>query len=283
MEHTKWENNALSSSGGATGLLEKIPGFNEISRKLDALDGKPLIDIKPSGSADLTFQGVYDYRDDPQRSANKRGNFTFDFDENIQMNMGVKIGDLVGFDLNWNTKATFDFENKIKLKYEGKEDDILQLFEAADISFPLSTTLIKGSQDLFGAHTKLKFGKVTVDLVVSNKETSTENMKIQGGATTQEFEIGADEYEENRHYFISQYFYDNYNKALSTLPQVNSNINYPMEVLAHQRGRQCNTNPHPCPHRPGQKTPAQPFSRGTEQPTATAAKPAPTSTPIDAA
>ncbi len=206
------------------GLLSKIPGFNEISRKLESLMGKPEIKITPTGSADLTFQVVNNYRKDPSLDVTKRSVTTFDFDENIQISLNAKIGDLIDFDLNWNTQATFDFENQIKLKYEGKEDDIIQLLEAADISFPLNTTLIKGSQQLFGFHTKLKFGKLTVDAVVSQKETSTENLQVKGGASAQEFEIRADEYEDNRHYFISQYFRDNYNKALSTLPVVNSNI-----------------------------------------------------------
>ena len=138
--------------------------------------------------------------------------------------MNAKIGDLFDFDINWNTKATFNYENKIQLQYAGKEDDIVQLFEAAHISFPLNTTLIQGSQQLFGFHTKLKFGKLTVDAVISKKETSTENMQVQGGATTQEFQIRSDEYEENRHYFIAQYFYENYNKAMATLPTPNTPI-----------------------------------------------------------
>ena len=179
---------------GGTGLLDKIPGFSEISRKLAALDGAPLIDIDFKGSADLTFQGVYTYTDNPGIDITRRRQFNPDFDENIQLGGNVKVGDLFDFDLNWNTQATFDFENKIKLKYEGKEDDIVQLFEAADISFPLNTTLIKGSQQLFGFHTKLKFGRVTVDAVVSQKETSTENMQMQGGASQQLFEIRPDEY-----------------------------------------------------------------------------------------
>ena len=212
----------LDNSDG--GLLSKIPGFNQISQKLEALMGKPDIKITPSGSAELTFQIVNNYRDDPQRDASERSVTTFDFDENLQINLNAKIGDLISFDINHNTNATFDFENQLKLKYEGKEDDILQLFEAADISFPLTTTLIKGSQQLFGFHTKLKFGKLTIDAVASEKETSTENMQVKGGASSHEFEIRADEYEENRHYFIAQYFYDNYNKAMSTLPVVNSNV-----------------------------------------------------------
>lgn len=218
------KNASQISTGDDEGLLSKIPGFSEISRKLESLMGKPEIKITPTGSADLTFQIVNNFRNDPALDITKRRNTTFDFEENIQVSMNAKIGDLIDFDLNWNTQATFDFENKIKLKYEGKEDDILQLLEAADISFPLNTTLIQGSQQLFGFHTKLKFGKLTVDAVVSQKETSTENLRVQGGASAQEFEIRADEYEDNRHYFIAQYFRDNYNKALSTLPVVNSNI-----------------------------------------------------------
>lgn len=219
----KLEQNS-ATGGGEEGLLSKIPGFNEISRKLESLKEMPEIKITPSGSADLTLQMVNNYTNNPSIDESRRSVTNFDFDENIQLTLNAKIGDLINTDINWNTQATFDFENQIKLKYEGKEDDIIQLLEAADISFPLNTTLIKGSQRLFGVHSKLKFGKLTVDAVFSQKETSTENMQVQGGASAQEFEIRADEYEENRHYFIAQYFYDNYNKAMSTLPVVNSNI-----------------------------------------------------------
>ena len=218
------ERSSVGDTSSDDGLLSRIPGFSEISKKVDGLLAIPNFSINRSGSADLTFQIVNNFRDDYNLDANRRSVTTFDFDENIQVSLNAKIGDLFDFDINWNTQATFDFENKIKLKFEGKEDDIIQLFEAANISFPLNTTLIHGSQELFGVHTKLKFGKLTVDAVVSEKKTSTENMRVQGGASTQEFQIRADEYEENRHYFISQYFYENYNKAMSTLPTPNTNI-----------------------------------------------------------
>ena len=109
------------------GLLSRIPGFSEISKKVDGLLAIPDISINPTGSVDLTFQGVNTFRDDPQLDYRLRNQFHFDFDENIQVSMNAKIGDLFDFDINWNTKATFNFENKIKLQYEGKEDDILQL------------------------------------------------------------------------------------------------------------------------------------------------------------
>ncbi|MCR4659957.1 MAG: cell surface protein SprA [Bacteroidales bacterium] len=207
------------------GLLSKIPGFSEISRKIESIMGAHIEPkITPSGSADLTFQLIHTYRNNPTIDINRRNNFTFDFDENIQFNVNAKIGDLADFDVNWNTQAIFDHENQIKLRHEGQEDDILQLIEAGNISFPLNSTLIKGSQQLFGVHSILKFGKLTVDGVASYKKTSTENMQVKGGASSHEFEIRADEYEENRHFFIAQYFYDNYNNALASLPIVNSNV-----------------------------------------------------------
>ncbi len=218
------EKTRLETGSDDEGLLGRIPGFNEISRKLEGLMGKPEISITPTGSAELTLQGIYTYRENYNIDERQRRNFSFDFEENIQVSLNAKVGDLFNFDINMNTQAVFDFENQKKLKYEGKEDDILQLLEAGDVSFPLNTTLIKGSQRLFGVHTKLKFGNLMVDAVVSQKETSTENMQVQGGASSQEYEIRADEYEENRHYFLAQYFYDNYNKAMSTLPVVNSNV-----------------------------------------------------------
>lgn len=220
------EKNQTSEGGGdANGILNNLPGLNEMNSKLESLLGsRPNISITPSGSADLTFQVVNNRRENPSLDVTKRSVTTFDFDENIQLNLNAKIGDLINFDIKWNTQATFDFENQIKLRYEGKEDDIIQLIEAGDISYPLNTHLIKGSQQLFGFHTKLKFGKLTVDAVFSQKETSTENLQVKGGASSHEFEIRADEYEDNRHFFLAQYFYDNYNRALSTLPVVNSNI-----------------------------------------------------------
>ncbi len=218
----KAEGGALG--GEDAGLLSKIPGFAQISQKLAQLNGKPPFTIEHSGTVELTFQLVNNYRNDPQVDPSERSYTSFDFDENIQINLNAKIGDLIDFSINQNTNAIFDFENQKKIKYEGKEDDILQLFEAGDVAFPLNSTLIRGSQQLFGFHSKLKFGKLSIDAVLSQKETSTENLQVKGGASSHEFAIRADEYEENRHYFIAQYFRDNYNRALSTLPVVNSNI-----------------------------------------------------------
>ncbi len=50
-------------------------------------------------------------------------------------------------------------------------------------------------------------------------------MKPKGGAQLTDFEVYADDYEANRHFFLSQYFRDTYDASLKNLPVVSSGIN----------------------------------------------------------
>ena len=149
----------------------------------------------------------------------------FIFEQDIQLNVMAKIGDKINFNINKNTKATFNYQDKLALKYEGKEDEIIQLLEAGNVSFPLNSTLITGTQQLFGIKSKLKFGNTTISGIVSYQESESQNITVQGGAQTNEFSLSCLDYEENRHFFLSQFFRDQYETALSTLPTVTSSVN----------------------------------------------------------
>ncbi len=215
------------SSGGVDKFIDKyIPGLSGISDKVSSFINLGIgdIEIRPTGSAEITFAVVHNKRDDPSIEVKNRSTTNFDFDMNIQANVMAKIGDNISFDFNYNTQAIFNFENKLKLKYEGKEDDILQLLEAGDVALTLPSSLIRGSQSLFGIKTKLKFGKTTVEAIFSEQKSESKNIVVQGGALQEPFNIKADEYEENKHYLLAQYFYDNYNSSLERLPIVNSSI-----------------------------------------------------------
>ncbi|MDR0971321.1 MAG: cell surface protein SprA [Bacteroidales bacterium] len=228
MINSYWKNRSASAKVSASneGLLDNlIPQFRVNSELFETIFGGQTIEIRPSGSAELIFSVVNNNRQDLSIQESQRSVTRFDFDENIQINATAKIGEAISFNLNYNTGATFSFENEFKLKYEGKEDNIIQVIEAGNISFPLPTTLIQGSQTLFGVKTKLKFGKLFVDAVFSQQKSESSSVTVQGGAEMREFNIKADEYEANRHYFLAQYFYENYNNAMASLPLINSKIN----------------------------------------------------------
>jgi cell surface protein SprA len=223
-----WKNRSGSSNVSATtdeGLSELIPALKIKSELFETIFGGQEITTKLSGSAEITMAIVNNYNGNLALQENQRSTTSFKFDETIQLNASVQIGTATSFNLNYNTEATFDFENELKLKWEGKEDDILQLIEAGNISFPLPTTLIQGTQNLFGVKTKLKFGNMFIDAIAGEQKSESQNITLQGGSQIQEFQIKADEYDENRHYFLAQYFYDHYNEAMAAMPLINSNIN----------------------------------------------------------
>ena len=219
-----WMDRRESTMGNSNGN-SLIPPIYVGGKVFDKIFGSNTIDIKLQGSADVTFGVKYQRRHDPSLTVAQQKTTNFDFDENIQLSASAKIGEKIQFKMSYNTKTQFSFENKFTLKYEGDEDDILQLIEAGNVSMPLRSTLITGTQSLFGFKTKLKFGKTTVTAIASYQESETQNIAVSGGALTQEFELEAIDYEENRHFFLSQYFRDNYEAALATLPTVTSDIN----------------------------------------------------------
>ena len=218
-----WKTRRQQNSRSAENGNSIIPPLYIGGEAFDLIFGSNTIDIRPQGSVDLTFGIKHNYRGDP--SITKQHTTNFDFDQDIQLNVIAKIGDKINFNISKNTKATFNFEDLMKLKYEGKEDEIIQLLEAGDVSFPLNSTLITGTQRLFGLKSKLKFGKTSITSVVSYQESESRNIAVQGGAQTNEFDISCLDYEENRHFFLSQYFREQYEAALSTLPTVTSSIN----------------------------------------------------------
>ncbi len=223
MVQSYWKERAEAASIDNSGGL--IPKIHIPGRVFETIFGNNTVDIRPQGSAEIKFGIVSNKRDDPALNTRQRRQTNFDFDEKIQMNVIAKIGDKIEFRTSYNTEATFDFENKLKLQYVGKEDEIIQLIEAGDVNMALPSVLIRGTEALFGVKTKLRFGRTTVTALYSQQKSETKDILVEGAAQRTEFTIRADEYEENRHFFIAQYFRDTYNQSLSSLPIINSNIN----------------------------------------------------------
>ncbi len=217
-------NERTQTAGTAEGerLIPKIYVGGEA---FDRIFGSNTIDIRPQGSAEVSFGILSTKRDDPALDVRQRKTTNFDFDMKIQMNVVAKIGDKIEFKANYNTESSFDFENTLKLKYEGKEDEIIKLIEAGNVSLPLRSTLISGSQSLFGIKTELQFGKTHVTAIFSQQQSETKNITVEGGAQTQRFKLTALDYEQNKHFFFAHNFRNLYPKALSSLPIIASDVN----------------------------------------------------------
>ena len=181
--------------------------------------------IKTQGTAELKLGATIKEVDNPSLPIRNRKTTMMNFDEKVNLNVNGKVGDKVNMNLNYNTDATFDFDSQnMKLKYEGKEDEIIKLVEAGNVSFPSNSSLIKGASSLFGIRTDMQFGKLKLQTVLSQKKSSSKSVSSKGGVQLTPFEIDAADYEDNRHFFLSRYFRDKYDAAMKTLPNLTTGI-----------------------------------------------------------
>ena len=185
------------------------------SKAFDRIFGGNNIDIRPSGSAEVSFGGRISKTDNPVIPIRSRRITTFQFDQNMQLNLIGNIGDKLKVSANYNTQATFDFQNQFKIEYTGYEDEILQKIELGNVSMPLNSQLITGSQSLFGVKVKTQFGRLTMTTVLSQDRGQKSEVESKGGAQISEFEVQADNYEANKHFFLNELFRNNYETAIA--------------------------------------------------------------------
>ncbi|HPT43105.1 MAG TPA: cell surface protein SprA [Paludibacteraceae bacterium] len=191
----------------------------------DKIFGPGGVQLKTQGSAELIFGFKSNFIDNPALTERARRSNIPNFDQKIQLNVNGKVGDKINFGLNYNTEASFDFDQKlVKLSYKGKEDDIFQNIEAGNVSMQLNSSLITGSTALFGIKTDMQFGKLKVSAIASQQESQSQSVSSKGGSQTIPFEVPIDQYDDNRHFFLSHFFRNNYETALSKLPFISSGV-----------------------------------------------------------
>jgi cell surface protein SprA len=201
-----------------------IPKLQVNSELFDRIFGGNTVDIKPTGTAELIFGLNRNKTKNPAIPQRQQKVTNFDFNMRIQLNLIGKIGDKLKVTTNYNTEASFDWENQVKIDYTGYEDEIIKKIEAGNVTLPLNSTLISGSQTLFGFKTTLQFGKLTATTVFSQQRGKKQEVTVQGGAQMQTFSINADNYEHNKHYYLGHYFRKNYDAWMGTLPVINTPV-----------------------------------------------------------
>jgi cell surface protein SprA len=210
------------ATGEKTSAL--IPQIKIESEAFSNIFGGDVIDIKPQGYVEVSFGAKSNYNGNPIFPERLRRTTNFDFDNQINIGVRGKIGEKVDMQVNFNSEATFDFDNKMKIEYTGKEDEILRKIEAGNVSLPLNGSLIQGGTNLFGVKTEMQFGKLNLTTIVSQNKGESQMIETEGGAQKTSFKIQASDYDENRHFFLSKYFKENFNKALSKLPKIYSQV-----------------------------------------------------------
>ncbi|MFV8464505.1 cell surface protein SprA [Flavobacterium sp. LB1P62] len=210
--------------GSEAAKKDLLPRYYVKSGLFESIFGSNTIDVKPTGSIEMDLGMRYTKQDNPSFSPRNRSNLSFDFNQRISMSLMGKVGTRLSVNANYDTQSTFAFQNLIKLEYAPSEDDIIQKIEVGNVSMPLNSSLIRGAQSLFGVKTQLQFGKTTVTGIFSEQKSQTKSLIAQGGGTIQDFDLYALDYDNDRHFFLSQYFRNKYDASLKNYPFIDSRV-----------------------------------------------------------
>lgn len=220
-----------------------IPSLNVKNKLFETIFGSNKIELIPQGFASFDLGALYQKIDNPTILPQNRTNFAFDIRQRIQLGLLGKVGENLQLRANYDTQSGFAFENRMNLVWQAKgtwqdlqtkglndpttggEDKIIKRVEFGNVNMPLSSSLIRGSESLFGLKTQFQLGKTTGTLVFSQQQGEARNVVVQGGGALSPFKINAVDYEDNQHYFLGHYFLDNYDRSLLNYPLINSRIN----------------------------------------------------------
>jgi len=202
-----------------------LPDLYLNSNFFQSIFGGDEIELTPQGSISMDVGARYQKRENPSISTRNQSNINLDFNQSISLSLNGKIGERLTISSNYDTQSTFDFQNLLKLDYTPTEDDIIQKIELGNVSMPLSGSLISGAQSLFGFKTELKFGNTRVTTVLSEQRSQSQTVMAKGDGSFEEFSIFPLDYDENRHFFLGQYFRDKYDKTLKNYPYLNTQVN----------------------------------------------------------
>lgn len=220
-----------------------LPEFYVKSDIFESIFGGNTIDINPQGSVAFDLGLRYVKNDNPAMTPENRRMYTLDFDQRISLGLTGQVGTRLKINTMYDTQATFDFQNVFKLEYEPNEDDIVRKVEFGNVSMPTNSSLITGSQNLFGVKMELQFGRTTITGVFSDQRSQSKTLTSQGGGTIQDFEVRILDYDDNRNFFLSQFFRDNFDKALQNYPFINSKVQITrIEVWATNRSQRYQSN-----------------------------------------
>ena len=235
LQYFKDKVSATNSKKKGAKLAQKdlLPTYYINNKFFETIFGGTEVKVTPTGNLNLKLGFIYQNTDNPQISEENRSNLTFDFDQQINASIRAKVGERLEVSANYDTQASFDFQNLVKIQFippalsdvKYNEDGIIQGLEAGNISMPIKNSLINGAQSLFGVKTKLQFGNTNITAVFSQQNSESKTVVAEGGASIQEFELRTTDYDNDRHFFLSQYFIDNYANSLKNYPLISSPIN----------------------------------------------------------
>jgi hypothetical protein len=164
--------------------------------------------LNVSGSEQITFGGQSSYIvNEPLTERRQRSKFPqLDMKQHLKIDLDGTVGEKIHVTVHHDSEIQTPLENRIKLRYEGDDDEIVQSIEMGNtnLSIPGSQFVSYSGQHqgLFGAKMLARFGPLGVTAIASKQEGETASSRFEGAAKKDSVMLEDTDYLKNRFFFL---------------------------------------------------------------------------------
>ncbi|HKW50549.1 MAG TPA: cell surface protein SprA, partial [Candidatus Eisenbacteria bacterium] len=152
-------------------------------------DGAPNIEV--SGSESITLSGTSDWVPGQavQTERKKQSGFpSLEMKQELNVNLTGSIGDKIKVDVDQSSNVQTSVDNKVKLRYEGDENDMVRSVELGNTNLSVEGASFR-QEGLFGIKTVMKMGNVDLTTIASKQEGKTETARFTPSGDNRKVQI----------------------------------------------------------------------------------------------
>lgn len=153
--------------------------------------------VKINGNQKISIGGeqtVYPNSKSTSELERARSNFDLKIKQEQRINLEGVIGDRVHVLIDHDSQADIDKKSKVRLKYEGKEDEIIESLEAGDTEFSIQGSSLVGGlttvhKGLFGLKGVARLGGLELSAIASKDEGQSQSDSYDGQSQKDSFAL----------------------------------------------------------------------------------------------
>ncbi|MCG8605053.1 hypothetical protein MJD09_08655, partial [bacterium] len=202
-----------TAQAGQGGINLDIPVKIQ-SKAFQKIFGSGTLGLNVTGNISIKAALRRENRSEVRTVLNRGANTNFQMEQTQRFSVTGKIGDKVTVNVDQDSERAFDFENNVRIAYQGYEDEIIQKIEAGNISLSLPgtryVTFSGKNSGLFGLKSELVLGNMNITAIASQEKGESQKISLSGGASEGAKRIRDYQYLRNTYFFLDFGYREDY-------------------------------------------------------------------------
>lgn len=202
-------------SRGRGGINLEIP-VKIKSKAFQQIFGSGTVGLQVTGDISIKASLRREKRSEVRDALTRGSNTNFNMEQKQRFQVTGKIGDKVTVNVDQDSERAFDFDNNVRLNYQGYEDEIVQRIEAGNISLSLPgtryVTFSGKNSGLFGIKSEMVLGDLNLTTIASQEKGQSQRLSLSGGASEGTRRVEDHQYVKNTYFFLDRVYRDNYRR-----------------------------------------------------------------------